>query len=332
MHTVTAVELHIPFTTLLKVALAILLVLVVVKLWPLILMVMFAICIAVMLDPVVGWLERHRVRRGFAVGLIAFVLFGLLAVFVFYLVPVMTREVAELGKRWPQYAKQVQLNGPQIRTWLTRGLVAGKYAIEGMTAVFFVLVVALYLLIEGRRAFAWLVSFAPARERPRITRTAREASAVVLAYVRGNVITSCICAAFVCVTLLVLRVPAVAALTTIAFVCDFVPVVGTIAMMAPAAALALTISPARAAAVVGAYLAYHLIENYVIIPRVYGDQMRLSTLTVLLAIAVGGTLQGIAGAVLILPIVAAYPIVERIWLRERLPRDTVARHERLANE
>jgi hypothetical protein len=49
---------------------------------------------------------------------------------------------------------------------------------------------------------------------------------------------------------------------------------------------------------------------------------------VLLAIAVGGTLQGVAGAVLILPIVAAYPIVERIWLRDELPRDTIARHGR----
>jgi predicted PurR-regulated permease PerM len=56
----------------------------------------------------------------------------------------------------------------------------------------------------------------------------------------------------------------------------------------------------------------------------------LSTLTVLLAVAVGGTLEGALGAVLILPFVAAYPIVERIWLREKLPRDTVAKHEALS--
>ncbi len=55
----------------------------------------------------------------------------------------------------------------------------------------------------------------------------------------------------------------------------------------------------------------------------------MSTLTVLLAIAIGGTLQGVIGAVLALPIAAAYPIVERIWLREHLPADTVPRHEEL---
>ena len=47
----------------------------------------------------------------------------------------------------------------------------------------------------------------------------------------------------------------------------------------------------------------------------------------LLAIAVGGTLQGVIGAVLALPIAAAYPIVERIWLQEHLPSDTVPRRE-----
>ena len=55
--------------------------------------------------------------------------------------------------------------------------------------------------------------------------------------------------------------------------------------------------------------------------------MRLSTLTVLVSIAIGGTLQGVIGAVLALPIAAAYPIVERIWLRRHLPADTVPRHE-----
>jgi predicted PurR-regulated permease PerM len=78
------------------------------------------------------------------------------------------------------------------------------------------------------------------------------------------------------------------------------------------------------------YMLYHFTESYFIIPRVYGKQMRLSTLTVLLAIMIGGALQGAVGAILILPFVAAYPIVERLWLRDKLPADTVEKHEELA--
>src|SRR5581483_8120816 len=215
------------------------------------------------------------------------------------------------------------------RDLILRGLVAGKFALEGISAIVFVLVVALYLLIEGRTAFSWMITFAPRRYRARIDQTAREMSDVVLAYMRGNVITSCICAAYVAAVLFVLHVPLLLLLTVIAFIFDFVPVVGTIVMIVPAALLALTISPTRALIVVAAYLLYHLIENYAIAPYVYGNQMRLSTLIVILAIVVGGTLLGVIGAVLALPIAAAYPIVERIWLRDRLPSDTVARHEEL---
>ena len=54
--------------------------------------------------------------------------------------------------------------------------------------------------------------------------------------------------------------------------------------------------------------------------------MRLSTLTVLLAILAGATLGGVIGAVLALPIVAAYPVFEKHWLDEYLHPDAVEDH------
>jgi predicted PurR-regulated permease PerM len=339
-------HLRIPFTTLLKVALTILLVAIVVKLWPVILMAIIAVLIAVLFDPLVIWLEGHRVRRGVGITLVAIVLFGTVVVFLVVLVPAMSGQLGELSEQLPQIAQRIarafppaapMLQGiqawpqkmapPQIRIWLERGLIAGEYAVAGLATVIFVLVVAVYLLVEGERAFEWLVSFVPAQQRKRARTTAHEIGGVILAYMRGNVITSIICAVYVFVVLTALRVPVPLLLAVLAFVFDFVPVVGTIAMTVPAALLALVVSPLRALLVIAAYLFYHLIENYVIIPRVYGTQMRLSTLTVLLAIVVGGTLLGVIGAVLALPIAAAYPIVERIWLREHLPSDTVPRHE-----
>src|SRR5260370_5799800 len=56
------VELRIPFATLMKIALAVLLVAVVIKLWSVILMIVIAILIAVMLDPIPVWLEPYGVR------------------------------------------------------------------------------------------------------------------------------------------------------------------------------------------------------------------------------------------------------------------------------
>jgi predicted PurR-regulated permease PerM len=339
-------NVRIPFATLLKVALAVLLVAIVIKLWPVILMLIIAVFIAVMFDPLVVWLEGRRARRGFGITLVAIVLFGAVLLFLVVLVPAMSRQLAELSEQLPQIAQRIvrafppaapmlqgihtgpqKMGSPQMEVWLERGLDASKYAVEGLTVVIFVLVIAVYVLVEGKRTFEWLVSFVPAQYRKRARTTAFEISGVVLAYMRGNVTTSIICCVYVFIVLTALRVPVPLLLAIIAFVFDFVPVVGTIAMTVPAALLAVVVSPARAVLVIGAYLFYHLIENYVIIPSVYGTQMRLSTLTVLLAIAVGGTLLGVIGAVLALPIAAAYPIVEKIWLREHLPPDTVPRHE-----
>lgn len=341
-------ELRIPFATLLKIALALLLVVCAIKLWPLIVIVVIALLLAVMLDPIVRWLERHRVRRGYGIAAVSLLMFGLLVLFLAVIVPAMSRQVVELSRDLPKVADRLAQEfppaasllggvrgmripeGPQLREWLSRGLVAGMYAVEGLTAVIFVIVIAIYLLIEGRRAFQWLITFAEPRQRKKWERTAHEIGGVILAYMRGQAITCFLCGAWAYLVLTLCRVPAALALAVIAFVADLVPVVGTIAMTVPAVLLAMLVGPVQALLVAGGYLLYHLVESYYIVPRIYGSQMRLSTLTVLLAVAAGGTLQGALGAVLILPFVAAYPIVERIWLREQLPDDAVPRHEAMS--
>ncbi len=217
----------------------------------------------------------------------------------------------------------------QTQTYLSGTFMAGKIALEGVTAIVLVYVVGMYMLLEGRRAYTWLVDFVPARNRRRVDRTCLEVAGVVRSYLRGALITATICAVYVAAVLSGLHIPLAIVLAVLAFVFDFIPVVGTIIMAVPATLLALLVSPSRPLIVAGAYVLYHVIEAYVLMPRIYGHQMRLSTLTVLVAMTIGALLQGAIGAVLSLPVAAAYPIVERIWLRERLAPDTVELHEEL---
>lgn len=340
--------LRIPFTTLMKVAFFALLVAALIKLWPVLIMIIVAVLLAVMLAPAMAWMEEHRIRRGLAIAIVAVLLFGLLALFVFVVVPAMGRQIKEMGEDIPRIGKEVATRFPaaaplmqemqrpmtaeELKGWLTRGVVAARYGIEALTAIILVLVIAIYLLVEGEQVYAWLISFAPPAQRGRWDQTAEEVRKVILAYMRGQAITCFLCGGVALTTLTLLRVPAALPLAVLAFICDLLPVVGTIIMTVPAVLLALLVGPMQAAVVFVVYMAYHLVESYWIIPRVYGGQMRLSTLTVLLAITVGGALQGAIGAVLILPFVAAYPIVERIWLRRHLPEDTVQRHEALERD
>ena len=190
------------------------------------------------------------------------------------------------------------------------------------------LVIALYLLIEGRRALEWLIVFAHDVNRKKLRRTMNDVQPIVFAYMRGQAITCALCGGMALTTLMLLHIPAAVPLAVLAFIADLVPIVGTVVMIAPAVLLALVISPVKAMIVLAVYLAYHLTESYYIIPRVFGKEMRLSNLTVLLAVTIAGILQGAIGAVLILPFVAAYPVVEEIWLQRRLG-DTVEKHEQI---
>jgi predicted PurR-regulated permease PerM len=349
---ITRVDLHVPFATILKLLVSALLVLALIQLWSLLILTVIAVLVAVTLVPAALWLQRRGLSHGWSVGVIALVILALVIGTMALLVPAMSAQVTELVKRLPEIGQRVSHDIPaaaplvahlqqrlnktpaasEISQWMNRGLTVGRYAVEGLTAFLFVFVVSMYLLLEGKAAFAWLISFAPHERRERLRATSREVSKVILSYMRGQFITCVLCGAFALGVLLLLRVPAALPLAAIAFVFDLVPVVGTIIMMAAPALVALTISPSRALLVVAAYLFYHLLENYVIVPRVYGKQMRLSTLTVVLAVTVGGTLQGIIGAVLALPIAAIYPIIERIWLRDHLAADTARDHAAIESE
>jgi hypothetical protein len=109
-----------------------------------------------------------------------------------------------------------------------------------------------------------------------------------------------------------------------------IPVVGIIVATMPAVLLAVTVSPATAGLVFSLYVFYHVVESYFIVPRVYGQRLRLSTLAVLLALMAGATLQGLIGAVVVLPLVAAYPIIERIWLASYLGSEVLKDHRALS--
>jgi predicted PurR-regulated permease PerM len=215
---------------------------------------------------------------------------------------------------------------PGVLRWMRQPLAWGKLAVGMVTALLLVLILTLYLLLDGKRLYAWLLAYVPRKHRRRMAEMAPEVSEVVRGYVQGQLLTSVVCSVFTWVALRLLDVPAALPLAILAGVTDVIPVIGMIISIVPAVLLALTVSPLTAAAVLAFFLLYNALETYVLLPRVYGKRLRLSTLAVLLALIIGGALGGIMGAILVLPIVAAYPIIERIWLHEYLSEDVLRDH------
>lgn len=341
-------QLRVPFATLFKIAFFMLLCFIVIRLQSLLLMVVMSALIAVVLQPLHGWLEK-RLPRAVATGLVALLLIGLVLGFLVGVVPQTAAQGTELLKKLPQIGERAIKAWPggapyiqslmtevqkppqpaQVRQWMTRGMMAGRYAIGAIAAILFTLVLALYFVLDGKRLLAWLVTYAPHEQREKTTRTLSEVRPVIFAYMKGQLITSTLSFIVAAVTLTLLGVPAALPLAVLAFIGDFIPVAGFIAALAPAVLLALTVSPSAALTVIGVYVGYQMIENYIIAPRIYGKELEISTVAVLLAIAFGGALIGPIGAILMLPFVSAWPAVEKIWFHDRLPEDTIEKHEQL---
>ena len=342
-------ELHIPSKTILKVLAWMLLAWVVVKLWPELVYLSLSLLFAVALSPLVNRMNRLGLGRGLAVSLIALALLVVCGLFVAFVFPPLVEQGGQVASNFPAFREQAQQHlpqnpfvrsvvtqllllpsSPEVAGQLNKPLVWGQMALSGATTTVVVLIIALYLLLDGRRLYAWLLAYVPRRHREKMALTVPEVSEVVFGYVRGQLVTSVLFSFFAGLVLWTLGVPAAVPLAILAGICDIIPVVGIVIATAPAMLLALTVSPSTAAIVACLYVGYHLLEAYVIVPRVYGKSLRLSTLGVLLALIVGGSLQGIIGAVIVLPLVAAYPIIERIWLKDYLAPEVIQDHSALA--
>ena len=343
-------HIHLPTRTVVKVLLTLIAAWAGLRLWPEFLLLLISLLVAVALHPVVTRLERRGLGRGTIVGLMTLIMCGVLALLITVVFTSLAEQLAKLVQDFPALRDRVDQrlpahyptlkrivreifalpSSPEVAAQLKRPLALGTVALSGVVSMFFMLVVTIYLLLDGKRLYAWLIAYIPRVHRDRMATTAEEVSQVVYAYVRGQAIASALFTVFTGIALSVLGVPAVVPLAILAGLCDVIPVVGVILATVPAVLLALTVSPATAGIVLVCYVGYHIFETYFLVPRIYGAHLRLSTLAVLLALLAGHTLQGLIGAVLVLPLVAAYPIIERIWLASYLSPEVVKDHNALA--
>jgi predicted PurR-regulated permease PerM len=335
---------EISWMTIFKVLAGILMAYLAVILWPLFELILLALLIAVALYPIARWSCRKGSPRWVGLLLASGVLITIVLVFFLMLGPLVFRQSAIFVENFPKLKEEVVSKLPrsgiiarvlneavgsfsQAGPLLERIKALGKTTIISIFNFFVVLIVAIYLMIDGPRLYKWLLAFFPVEQRRKVAIALPEISDLIFSYTTGLFITASLCATYVFLLLTILHVPMALLLGVIAGVFDILPIIGLFLSVLPSMAVALTVSPIKAVIVLACYVVYHLFEAYFIVPKVYGKKLQLSTLTVLLALMAAAMVAGIPGAIMVLPIVAAYPVVERVWLAPRLEPDTVEQHE-----
>jgi predicted PurR-regulated permease PerM len=110
-------------------------------------------------------------------------------------------------------------------------------------------------------------------------------------------------------------------LSIIAGVLELVPIIGPIISAVPAVLLAATAGPVPVAAALALYLLVQQVENNLLVPKIQGDAVDLTPAFVMAAIIIGGSLAGLLGAILALPVTAAGRDVVRYLFRRMSPDD-----------
>lgn len=332
--------IDVPWRTIFRILTAVVLVWLWLRLWDWILLLVISIFMAVALDPVVTWLEAHRIRRTYAAPLVIFVLAGLLIAFGYFAGAELLAQARLLGGRisdvqreatemLPPFVRELLPDGSSGGSIAQYGLRLGQAVANGVLSIGVALILTIYFLLDGRRTYEWLVAFAPRDQRNRVRRTAIEGREAVKAYVRGNAASSALAALCAYLFCVIAGVPAPLLLGLLTGVFDFIPVIGVFLTMFPMILLALTVSMWTAIATAVFNAVYNAVENYYISPKVYGSELRLSSLAVILAFAIGAELGGVIGALVALPIAAMYPTIENIWLADRLAPEVAADHRRI---
>ncbi|HEY5913563.1 MAG TPA: AI-2E family transporter [Verrucomicrobiae bacterium] len=346
LHVTHRVQIEITWKSIFRLLMAGLLTYALILLWPIFKILILAILMAVAMYPMITWAARKgwpewagyllAITTLFAVVVGCFVIIG----------PMVFHQVTALGDNLPklrdQIIAQLPASGPvhqalqnsispgtvaDSRLLLQKTLLVIETTLGGLVSVIVVIALAVYLIIDGPHALVWLVKYIPVAERARVSEALAQISRLISSYVAGQCLISALAAAYLFLVLSVLGVPMALLLGIVAGICDILPIIGFFIAVFLAMAIGLAISPATAALIFVLYGAYHLFENFVIIPRVYGRKLRLSKLAVPLAVAAGGLLAGIVGAIAVLPLVAAYPVIERLWLAPKLEPNAAKAHE-----
>ncbi|MFA6957494.1 MAG: AI-2E family transporter [Thermoanaerobaculia bacterium] len=294
-----------------------------IRLAPVLLVLVVALLVVGTMSPAVRWLEARRARRGLAIAFVFFLISVVAILVVTLSIPSLVQQAGALLEREPEFRAGLADRLDQFRVsaslanWLrhvsydgpgsTIGATAFDYSIRlftfaayGLSAIF----LALYIMIDRDRLRGGLFAVVPRSHHIRLSRVMLNLETIVGAYIRGQLTTSFLMGAFTFILLRSLGVENAMVLAMIAAVADVLPYVGVFVAVVPSVIATLARGPETAGIVLVVMIAYAEFEGRVLIPRIYGGALRLPSSVVFFALMVGGTLMGIVGGLLALPMAA----------------------------
>jgi predicted PurR-regulated permease PerM len=294
-----------------------------------------ALFLALGLEPVVAALERRGMRRGAAVAVVFAGVIALFVGFISAIAPTLVTQGSELSKAAPDLVNSFQNSSwvqtldqkyglissvtTQIQSRLANGQTvvqlfggvfgAGAAVISGAFSTFTVLVLTLYFTASLRSMTEAAYRLVPASRRPRVRLLADEIMRRVGGYIAGQVAIASINGVFTFIGLSVLQLPYAAVLAITVGLFGLIPLVGATLGAVIVVVVGLFHSWQYAVIILVYYLIYQQIENYVISPRIMARTVSVPGAVAVVAALAGGTLLGVLGALIAIPVAAGILLI-----------------------
>jgi predicted PurR-regulated permease PerM len=311
-------------------------------LWSIVLPVVMAVIVATVLWPPTAWLRRHRFPPALAAATVLLLGMVVLAGVIALISTSVAGSIPQIAASASIGIQAIQqwLSGPplnlaqsQLDAWLqtattqlqssissiTTSVLTGVGTVaSGVVTALLTLVLAFLFVKDGPRFLPWLRRVAGDGAGGHIAEVLRRVWKTWTDFIRVQAIVAAVDGVLIGIGLLVLGVPLAIPLAVLTFLGGFVPIVGAIVAGALGVLVALVSNGFTTALIVLAIIvAVQQLEGNVLQPMLQGRSLDLHAAVVLLAVAAGSTLFGIAGAFLSVPVAAAAAVVLR-YLSERI--------------
>lgn len=322
-----SVTFNVSTLTIVKIILTLLILYFAYLMWDVLVLIIIAIILSVLIDPLADRFEKRKIPRTLAVLLVYIILLSLIGLIIVLIIPPLTTQFQQLTDNLPSYWERLKSLGAQdlldkydlsalqnsfkaIETNLTQGIFTGLGGIfGGVVSFFLVLVLTFYMVVEEKELKSLARSLIPSRYQPYLFQVANRMKRKMSAWLKGQLILCLIIGLAVFIGLSILGVKYALVLGLIAGFLEIIPYVGPWVAAAFAIFIALGQSPMLALFVLLLFLLVQWSENNLLAPKIMQKAVGLNPIISILAVITGAKLAGFLGVLFAIPIASALSIL-----------------------
>ncbi|MBO3794959.1 AI-2E family transporter [Bacillus subtilis] len=286
-----------------------------------------------LLNPVVDFLERRRIRRIYSILLLYLLVIGLITITIVSIIPFLKEQIMSLIDNIPRYVDIVEnqtkqligsnfVNQAQQTTNINISDLATKVSdqaativnstftgvgnfIGALTEIIISIVtvpfILFYLLKDGKKLPVYILKFVPTQLKEQTYTVLSEMNHRLSSYIRGQIIISFCIGFLLFIGYLIIGLDYASLLAVIAACTSIVPYLGPTIAITPAIIIAIVTSPLMLLKLVIVWTIVQLIEGKLISPQIMGKNLHIHPITIIFLLLTAGKLFGVVGIILAIP-------------------------------